>query len=213
MNQIGTDETPRPIVRRKRGEERLRLLIDATDALVSEQDLETVTLQQIAQRAGIPVSSIYHFFPNREAAFIAVAKQHLKWFDKTMGSRLVAPPESWQDFVRIRLHSSADYLNQHRSALRLLLGRHISDEMQQVNAASYLRLARARLGVLDSYFVLPSIEGLDQRFANGGLMADAVHGHSFTRHGYITEYFLDESTRAVVSYLRCYLPEYLPRRA
>lgn len=213
MEAAGKSAGAIPKVRRKRGEERIKALIAATDAVLCEQELETVSLQIIAERAGVPTSSVYHFFPNREAAFTAVARMHLDVFYEMMGKMLDRHPETWQGYVGTRIRLTAEYMNSHRGALRLLFGRHFTEDLHQDNTRSFLAFSQERVKVMNTYFLMPDIEGLAEKLAMGSVISDAILSISFASHRQITEEYIQEAVRATIAYLRLYLPEIIPARA
>lgn len=62
--------------RQERGQKRLDEILDAAEALVAEVGPAATSIQEIAQRAGASVGSIYHFFPNKESIFSAIRARH-----------------------------------------------------------------------------------------------------------------------------------------
>jgi hypothetical protein len=59
---------------------------------------------------------------------------------------------------------------------------------------------------------MPQIAGLEAICTNAVEISDAFWRISFGRHGTVTDAFFDESMRAVIAYLRTYLPEVLTPR-
>lgn len=62
--------------RQERGQKRLDEILDAAEALVVEVGPAASSIQEIANRAGASVGSIYHFFPNKESIFAAIRARH-----------------------------------------------------------------------------------------------------------------------------------------
>ena len=62
--------------RQERGRQRVGRILDAAEALLGEDGYEAVTTNQIAARAGVPIGSLYQFFPNKEAVVGAVAARY-----------------------------------------------------------------------------------------------------------------------------------------
>lgn len=63
--------------RQERGQRRIDALLDAAAALIGEVGAEAVTVQALAARAGASKGSMYHFFPDRESVFLALAERHI----------------------------------------------------------------------------------------------------------------------------------------
>ena len=53
----------------RRARQRLDAILNAAEALVEELDAEAITTNLIADRAGVPVSSVYRYFKNVSAVF------------------------------------------------------------------------------------------------------------------------------------------------
>jgi AcrR family transcriptional regulator len=76
---------PAPGLRREptqaRSKERVARILDVTAALVDDGGLDAVTTNAIAEAAGLPVGTIYQFFPNREAVLHALLARQLDALD------------------------------------------------------------------------------------------------------------------------------------
>lgn len=62
--------------RQARGRLRVVQILDAAEALFGEVGYEAATTNQIAAQAGVPIGSLYQFFPNKEAIVGAVAARY-----------------------------------------------------------------------------------------------------------------------------------------
>lgn len=198
--------------KRKAGEIRFKLLLDALDALLVDNDIQDVGIYQIAEKAGVPSASVYHFFPNKEAALVALADRHHTALGEISAQLLCSPPASWQALVSEKIRLSAHYLNQHRATLRLFYGVSMTVEMKSADTSQTLRLAERRLQLLDHYFALPPVPGLLRRLGIAIAIVDGVFGLSYSQQGAITDEYLEEAQRGSLAYLRCYLPEMLFER-
>ena len=65
------------VPRQARGRRRIDEILDAAAALIGEVGAEAVTVQALAARAGASKGSMYHFFPDRESVFLALAERHI----------------------------------------------------------------------------------------------------------------------------------------
>src|SRR5215216_5613088 len=74
-DQQGPPSTRVP--RQERGRRRIDEILDAAAALIGEVGAEAVTVQALAARAGASKGSMYHFFPDRESVFLALAERHI----------------------------------------------------------------------------------------------------------------------------------------
>ncbi|OYW87702.1 MAG: hypothetical protein B7Z22_03915 [Hyphomonas sp. 32-62-5] len=49
--------------------------------LLADHSPDEIGLYQIADQANVPPGSVYHFFPTKEAAFLALANRYLSGFE------------------------------------------------------------------------------------------------------------------------------------
>lgn len=65
----------------ERSRERVQRILDATARLLDEGGIEAVTTNAIAREAGLPVGTLYQFFPNRDAILLSLAENSLAALD------------------------------------------------------------------------------------------------------------------------------------
>jgi len=73
--------TPRRQPTQARSRERVERILDATAAIVDDRGLDAVTTNAIAEQAGLPVGTLYQFFPNREAVLHALLERQIAALD------------------------------------------------------------------------------------------------------------------------------------
>src|ERR1700757_3108376 len=62
-----------------RSRERLRRVLDAADEVLAQEGSDAFTTTRIAEAAGIPVGSVYRYFPDKQAIVEALAVSY--WSD------------------------------------------------------------------------------------------------------------------------------------
>jgi AcrR family transcriptional regulator len=62
-----------------RSRERLRRVLDSADELLATEGAEAFTTNRIAESAGVPVGSVYRYFPDKQAIVEALALRY--WSD------------------------------------------------------------------------------------------------------------------------------------
>ncbi len=67
-------------------------ILDAAAALIARGGLERVTTNAIAKEAGLPVGTLYQFFPNREAVLQALIRAQLAELDAPLRPLLAPGP-------------------------------------------------------------------------------------------------------------------------
>ena len=76
-----------------RSRARVAQILAAADAILSVEGFEALTVRRIAQEAGVPVGSIYQFFPDKAAVVDALAHGYIGEFDAAIAG-LVASAEA-----------------------------------------------------------------------------------------------------------------------
>jgi AcrR family transcriptional regulator len=62
---------PRRVPKQERSEETIRVLLTATELVLGEVGVERATVASIAERAGVGVATLFHYFPSRAALLAA----------------------------------------------------------------------------------------------------------------------------------------------
>lgn len=68
----------RRVPMQERSKARLERILDAADAVFAEVGYERATTEEIAERAGTSIGSLYTFFPNKRALFAALRTRYLE---------------------------------------------------------------------------------------------------------------------------------------
>lgn len=198
---------------RKHAQERFDALLDATEGLLAESLNEEVSLAQIAELAGVPLASVYHFFPNRNAAFEALAQRFHSELWRLAAQPLEPAPATWQEMIERNQLRSSKYLNSHPAALRLFMGAGVSVQVRNLDMHGNAVLTRLRADQFVRYFDVPRVPDFERRLAIALAVSDGIWALSYSAHGRITDDYIVESVRAASVYLRCFLPEVLPARS
>lgn len=196
-----------------RGVRRYVQLIDATERLLVRHSPDEIGLYQIAEEAGVPPASVYHFFPTKEAAFFALADNYLAGFGKLAVSPIPASAlSSWQALMARDFRLAMQYYNAHKPALKIFLGGYGGEETRQADQKFMQRNAEHVLSRMNQLFVMPLIRDIKTKVEVTLQILDGIWRISYIRHGEIVENFYQEAVRACVAYWRLYLPEYLELR-
>jgi AcrR family transcriptional regulator len=84
---------PRAVPRQRRAIERRRAILDAALALLETTSLDALTTSLIATRAGVPVASVYAYFPNKMAVVAELAREAMEEVDARLTALLPASPD------------------------------------------------------------------------------------------------------------------------
>ena len=97
------------------------LVLDAAERVMAEHGFEGATLARVVEEAGIPMSSVYHYYGSKDGILLAVMERGAERFfadlpdpDRRTGS---APAEHLATVVS----TAADTLERHPNFLRLLI--------------------------------------------------------------------------------------------
>lgn len=81
----------------RRSAERLARILDACADLLDETGYESLTTRSVAERAGVPIGSVYRFFGNKRALVDALAHRNLERYAGRVTRRLVpVAPGDWR---------------------------------------------------------------------------------------------------------------------
>ena len=76
-------------------------LFDALGSLMAEQPFESITMSQIAERAGVGRTAVYNHFADREVLLLAYMRQVTEEFTSVLSERLSTEPDP---LMRLRLY-------------------------------------------------------------------------------------------------------------
>lgn len=197
-----------------RGAARRERLIDAAHAMLNEHPLESLSLAQIAQTAGIPTSSAYHFFGNVQGVFSALAER----FGRELIEALTAPytgaaTDSWMALYAEAIDRAVALYRASPAYRQLILGPYTPPAIKLSDRDNDLELGVRFLRVIDQHFVLPEIPGLAEKVFYSIEIVDLLLSLSCIRGGKIQPQMVREAKEAGTAYLERYLPRILQRRA
>ncbi|SHF14045.1 transcriptional regulator, TetR family [Microbulbifer donghaiensis] len=198
---------------RKNGREKYEKLLDALEALITEQDSSDISLANLSQVAGVPAASVYHFFPSVDASLTALAERHYKFLSDTLlchseFTRL----DSWQDLLFQVFERVRAYYEENAGALKVHFGPQSSWALRQLQMENHWLLADTLLKSLSREFELPPSQDWRERFMLAITINDSFWSQSYSRFGRITDEIAAEGKRAASAYLKLYLGELLQRR-
>lgn len=196
----------------KRSQERFEAILDATERLLESLDADAVSIYTIATEANMSPASIYHFFPDAQGVFGALAERFFMIFARGMGSVNYRTIKTWQDLMDIRYEGSRSFYNTNAAARKVILGAGSSWAIRSKDLALDHDLAESALAELSTVFVLPRIPGIVDRITETIVMNDALWSLANYRSGRITDEDELHARRARLAHMRTYLPEYLIKR-
>lgn len=195
----------------ERGRARRAILVEASRALLREREIDEISLTDVAEAAGIPKSSAYHFFSHVLEVFEAAASDMEAEIHEDLDSLSVADCTDWRQAVTRFVGRGAAYFNANRDAMQLLIGPKTPSAIKLKDRQNDFAVAGQLRDGVSRHFELPELADTPEIFFRAIEIADLFFGLSVIRHGRITEAFTDEAARATCAYLSLYLPVVLPR--
>jgi AcrR family transcriptional regulator len=205
-------EPRRPSQRRSRL--RFEMLLDAADALLCGKETTEVGLYDIAGAANVPPASVYHLFPTKEAAFVALAERYLIG----LSHYIVRPVPTgqlrrWQDFVTLEIHRAIEFYNDNKVMSKLFFGANVIPDIRILDVKNVAAASASTYGRMNKLFEMPYLYDADTKFAALIGIYDGIWMTSYARHGRITADFARESELAGIAYCETFLPAVIPLRA
>ncbi|MCW7555572.1 TetR/AcrR family transcriptional regulator [Endozoicomonas gorgoniicola] len=192
--------------------ERRKKIMDAARELITLKSVSSLSLYDIARKAEIPPSSLYHFFPKIELLFQALAEESFAAFDACVSEPL--PPQAvhhWSDVGYTLEARMVQYYQQNDMARALILGQHLHSDILAADHKHDDRIGKQIEQIYRQYFQLPPLPEGYNIFAIALQIADKVYAMSHQEYGNITPAMACEGWLAARSYLGIYLPDQLQR--
>jgi AcrR family transcriptional regulator len=195
-------------VRRQPQQRRARLTVDAIlEAVVrilKREGFGVLTTNRIAEVAGVSIGSVYQYYPDKRAIFIALHQRHIEQIDRIIGATLIEHAGSPLDtFIRAVVEVMVEAHTTDPELYELLLHEvpHRADGAQDFAT----RLHGAfRLALSSRRNELSSSRDLDKAaFVVSHMVESLSHGAVLRRpRGLSLKAAKEEAVRAILAYLR-----------
>lgn len=211
-----TSELTRAEIRRpaqKRSRARFEAILDGAERLLDTLPPSAISIHAIAAEVGISPPSIYHFFPEPQLVFSALAERYLKRFEEGVLTDAPGHVESWQELQTLQFRAGQTWFNAHPAARQVLLGGPAwSSDIHAQDLDSNFVMAGRSIQLMAQRFLMPDIPDVEDRLVEVIAISDAIWSLSIHRYGVITDAMEEQARRARIAYSRTFLPEYLPLR-
>jgi AcrR family transcriptional regulator len=195
-----------PSATRKRGRERRKLLLKATYDLLCVRPVEDISFRDIADQAGVPEGSAYHFFANRFDVFSALAEELSDQFIEAHRCKIpLSRRKSWQALAEHLIDVGAKVYAENPPARQLLIGGKTPPEVKQADRLNDRAVGNVMYEVFAEHFELPETDEMRKAFYYFIEITDLIFTLSVIEHGEITAEMLAEAKRAGTGYLGTYL--------
>ncbi|MGE8295339.1 MAG: TetR/AcrR family transcriptional regulator [Pseudomonas sp.] len=205
--------TASPRKPRASSQARIAGILAAARELLAEQGMASLSIYTVAERAGIPPSSVYHFFASVPALLEGLtADVHAAFRASLLEPVEHAALRSWHDLSRLVEQRMLAIYEADAAARQLILAQHGLAEVTQADHQHDLELGRLMHALFDRHFPLPQLPTNIDVFSLAMSLGDRVYARSVQLHGQITPRLAEEGMRVFDAYLGLYLPACLPKR-
>lgn len=201
MNWEGGEYEPR----QERAERMKERILDAALELFSEQGYHGTNTKEVAARAGVATGSVYRYFADKKALFLAVMKrmeEHLRGrifgFGRTLAESGDSPRQMLERMVTFSLEAHREHRGMHREILVMTM---LDPDVATLVAE---REARVRRELMEFLAATPGLRAQDDPEAAAEMMHLAVE--EVAHRAVIFESPLGKGlTRALVDMLAAWL--------
>lgn len=210
------DSSPHTTLSRKpraSSQARIAQILRAARELLAAHGVVGLSIYSVAERAGIPPSSVYHFFASVPALLEALTAD----VHSAFRSSLAQPVDhlalnSWQDLSRLIERRMLAIYEADPAARQLILAQHGLTEVTQADRQHDTELGELMQVLFERHFHLPALPDDVEVFALALELGDRVYARSVHLHGRITARMAEEGMRVLDAYLGLYLPPFLSKR-
>lgn len=189
-----------------RGRKRREQLIDTARQLLCEREIQLISLPDVANRAGIPPASAYHFFSDVQDLMKSVAgvveQELFVWQEQVKET----PMGDCRQILEAYIRRGAQFFRANQDACQLLLGPYTPPIIKLTDREGIRLLANQLHLMVTDRFNIPHIDDPETKFYNMLEVADLFFSLSVFRHKEITPEYEDEAVLAGISYMSAYIP-------
>ena len=98
--------------RQQRARNRVEGLLDAAEQLIAEQGHAQLKLSAVAQRAQVPIGSLYQYVGGQGALLRALAERHMADFAQRLDALLAEAPASREQTLAVLMEAYLDFYQQ-----------------------------------------------------------------------------------------------------
>lgn len=86
---MDTKGTHRRLPKQRRARQTVEAILDAVVRLLKREGFQAVTMNRIAEVAGVSIGSVYQYFPDKQAIFVALHQRHINQIDRMIETKLI----------------------------------------------------------------------------------------------------------------------------
>ena len=197
----------------QQGRARRQKLLMGAKKLSETIPINDITLAAVCEEAGIPRASAYHFFPNIEAIFLALRFLNAIDILEILTTVETEDYDRWQGYLTALIERCVSIFHEDQTKAKLIYDTNTpdfeGDSFGEDMDHQVIELVHKRLS---ERYEIPDFESMREILLVTYSIINAIFTLSYRRHASITEHYVQEAGTASIAYMRCYLPEKLPRK-
>ncbi|WDI30102.1 TetR/AcrR family transcriptional regulator [Hyphococcus flavus] len=194
-----------------RGVKRRERITSAAKELLLKKNLEDISYNEIAETAKVPAGSAYHFFPNVNSIYAAIAMEFLQRYVSAIAAPANKDFHTWQDVIDKQIEQGAKLFQEDPAAMKIIIGGKTPPEIKHWDRENDRRIAEMTEQDIKRYFQLPEIPRANKVFFYYVEIVDLIFSLSVLEHGTIAPHMVHEAQVAGKSYLSNYIPNILSK--
>jgi AcrR family transcriptional regulator len=189
-----------------RSQARVERILAAATAIVEEDGVDAATTRAIANRAAVPVATLYQFFADRDAVLDEVLRRELEALDRHVADRSARESTAIRtvaDFVEFGFEAHRAYYRSRPAFARLWFGGRRSSPVEAAVRDRGRRLARDWHAVMiDAGLIDPATAPIVSELAVE--LGDRVFECAYRREPEVEDTLFAEGKRALTAFLQQY---------
>ncbi|MFW2176418.1 MULTISPECIES: TetR/AcrR family transcriptional regulator [unclassified Moraxella] len=196
----------------QQGRLRRQKLLAAAKELSATRPISQITLADVCEKADIPRASAYHFFPNVEAIFLALRFLNAMEIFKKLEAVDSQKYSRWQAYVTALVDTGVEVIQADPTVARLIYETNTPDfEGNAFGSEIEKEISNLVYDKLSAHYKMPNLDTIKQQLLVAYGLVNGVFTLAYRSEQKITDSYRQEAITAVIAYLRCYLPENLPK--
>jgi AcrR family transcriptional regulator len=109
MSVRATKRSHRRLPKQRRALQTVDAVLDAVVRVLKREGLKAVTTNRVAEVAGVSIGSVYQYFPDKQAIFVALHQRHINQIDRMVETKLIEhAASSLDDVMRAMIEGMID---------------------------------------------------------------------------------------------------------
>ncbi len=208
---LSTQKTRKPV--QERGIKRRSEILSAAVQIISETGTTGATAHKIAERANLPASSVYQYFPKPEMIFEVLAEQRASDMIEHLKKEFAGRDfDNWWQMYEIVAKATCEFYRDDPVNARLFLGMDAAIIVRLGAASRLTRFAEWFCEELESRFIVTDLRGMREPLAISVNVFDAALSRSISLYGETRPQYFDEAKEAVFGYLNARIEPNVKKR-